>query len=102
MWEADHGRAFVSQGADVIGRLSTSQRKRLKDAVAVDPELQRWLSWKSMPFSLVSRLTCRVHIRWAVRIEPAVGEPFLGLWKTHVFDQVRQHQAASLSGDAGR
>ena len=101
LWEADHGTEFPSRAVDITGRLSTFT-KRLKDAVAVDIELQRWLEWKLMPFSLVPGLPCRVHIRWAVRIDPSVGEPFLGEWKAHVLEQVRQHQEASRSGASTR
>ena len=101
LWEADHGTEFPSRAVDITGRLSTFT-KRLKDAVAVDIELQRWLEWKLMPFSLVPGLPCRVHIRWAVRIDPSVGEPFLGKWKAHVLEQVRQHQEASRSGASTR
>ena len=101
LWEADHGSLYPSRAVDTTGRLSTFT-KRLKDAVAVDAELQRWLEWKLMPFSLVPGLPCRVHIRWAVRIDPSVGEPFLGKWKAHVLDQVRQHQEASRSGASTR
>ena len=95
------GTEFPSRVVDITGRLSTFT-KRLKDAVAVDTELQRWLEWKIMPFSLVPGLPCRVHIRWAVRIDPSVGEPFLGKWKAHVLEQVRQHQEASRSGASTR
>ena len=85
LWEADYGSLYPSRAVDTTGRLSTFT-KRLKDAVAVDAELQRWLEWKLMPFSLVPGLPCRVHIRWAVRIDPSVGEPFLGKWQAHVLD----------------
>ena len=98
--EADHGKVFPSRAVDVTGRLSTFT-KRLRDAAAVDPELQRWLSWKLMPFSLVPGLPCRVHVRWALRIESSVGEPFLATWKAHVLDQVRQNQEASRCAHQG-
>ena len=97
LWEADHGTTFPSRSVDLTGRLSTFT-KRLKDAVAVDPELQHWLSWQLMPFSLAPGLPCRVHIRWAVRIDSSVGEPFLGMWKAHILEQFRLHREASLSG----
>ena len=57
LWEADHGTEFPSRAVDITGRLSTFT-KRLKDAVAVDAELQRWLDWKPMPFSMVAGLPC--------------------------------------------
>ena len=40
LWEADHGSLYPSRAVDTTGRLSTFT-KRLKDAVAVDAELQR-------------------------------------------------------------
>jgi len=80
LWEADHGFLYPSSAVDTTGRLSTFT-KRLKDAVAVDAELQRWLEWKLIPFSLVPGLPCHMHIRWAVRIDPSAVEPFLGKWK---------------------
>ena len=55
-----------------------------------------------MPFSLVPGLSCRVHVRWTVRIDSSVGEPFLGIWKAHVLDQIRCQQDAAHSAARAR
>ena len=83
LWEADHESLYPSPAVDTTGRLSTFT-KQLKDAVAVDAEQQRWLEWKLIPFSLVPGLPCHMHIRWAVRIDPSVVEPFLWNWHLHI------------------
>ena len=92
LWESDHGKLFPCRTTDLAGRLTTFS-KQLQDAVAVDPELSHWLEHRRMQFPLAAGLPSRGHLRWAVRIDPSIGDPFLQTWKAHLMELVRQQQA---------
>ena len=62
------------------------------DAVALDSEPSKWLTQKRKHYPLVPGLPIHPHLRWAVGVDPAVGESFLGPWKAHCMDLVRQRQ----------
>ena len=100
LWEADQGLPYPSQAVELVGRLSTFT-KHLQDAVAADPELRAWLTFKKMHFPLCPGLPPGVGIRWAVCIDSAVGEPFVGLWKAHLLTLVRKRHEASFGKAAG-
>ena len=74
--------------------------KQLRDALAIDPELQKWLHFNVVPFSLAPGMACRVHNRWAVRIDSAVGDPFITRWKPHLLEQMQQQCGGPISGPA--
>ena len=91
LWETDHGQLYPSQAVELRGRLS-SFTKRLKDAVAADDELSTWLTHRQVHMHLSPGLPSTVQLRWGVRIDSAVGEPFLGSWKSHLLGVVSRHQ----------
>ena len=96
LWEADHGRPYPSQAVELVGRLTTFS-KRLDEAVAADEELRAWLVRKQMHVTLTPGLTPSLYFRWAVAINPAVGEPFLSSWKAHLTSLVVQQHAISAA-----
>ena len=83
LWEADHGKAYPSRAVELVGRVSTFTAA-VHDAVGVDNELPRWLTSSRMRMQLSGGLPYMPVLRWSVRIDPAVGEPFLGNWKAHL------------------
>ena len=102
LWEADHGQHYPSQAVELVGRLSTFT-KRLKDAVTADSELSAWLLYKQLHLSLTPGVAPSQYLRWAVKIDPNVGEPFLGSWKAHLGSLVRRRLGVvgSAPGAAG-
>ena len=100
LWEADHGKAYPSRAVELVGRVSTFTAA-VHDAVGVDNELPRWLTSSRMRMQLSGGLPYMSVLRWSVRIDPAVGEPFLGNWKAHLQELVRQHQSVASSADPG-
>ena len=91
LWEADHHQLYPCDKVDLRLRL-ISFTKRLVDAVAADPELSRWMEHKTSTSVLSPGLRPSRYTRWAVRIKPEVGEPFLGAWKTYLASVVHQQQ----------
>ena len=95
LWEADHAQLYPSQAVELVGRMSTFT-KRLKEAAEADTELSQWFTCKKMHMQLAPGVPSTVYLRWAVQIDPAVGEPFLGSWKSHLLSLVRRHQSTAL------
>ena len=91
LWEADHHRLYPCSKVDLSFRLHAFT-KRLLDAVGADDELSRWMEHKKMRVLLSPGLKTMNCTRWAVRIRPEVGEPFLGAWKAHLGSLVAQQQ----------
>jgi hypothetical protein len=83
LWEADHGISFPSRAVEFSKRLSTFA-KRLSEAVAADDELRSWLETRVVNKSLALGLPTRAISRWAIHIDPGVGDPFLSAWKAHL------------------
>jgi hypothetical protein len=52
---------------------------------------------KQMHVTLTPGLTPSLYFRWAVAINPAVGEPFLSSWKAHLTSLVVQQHAISAA-----
>ena len=83
LWEADQGTFFPSRGADMKPRLGAFT-KNLLDAMAADSELSQWVDSKVVNFQLTPGVPFNKMRRWSVRIDSAVGEPFLSSWKAHL------------------
>ena len=83
LWEIDHGTQYPSGATSLSGRLMVFT-KHLLEVARVDDELQGWLSARQLVRSLVAGLRPGHPLFWTVRIDPAVGEPFLGVWKAHL------------------
>jgi len=60
--------------------------KRLLTAVEADPELSQWLETKVMHTQLSPGVPWNRYQKWSVRIDTAVGEPFVSSWKTYLVD----------------
>jgi hypothetical protein len=101
LWEADHGKPFPCRTNELAGRLTTFS-KQLKDAVALDAALSAWLTCQHFWLSLAAGLPIARHLRWAVRIDPSVGDHFLGPWKAHLMELVRQLQSGEVVSKRGR
>ena len=93
LWEADHGCPYPSLAGELMGRISTFC-KRMKEAVTADDELKAWLEYKQMRVALTPSLPATMHVRWSVAIDPAVGEPFLSSWKSHLASLVVRRNVA--------
>ncbi len=90
LWEADHKKPHPCGKVDLRFRL-LNFTKQLVDAVAADSELSAWLTHKRGVQGFLSPGVPRSsYTRWAVRIKPEVGEPFLGPWKAHLASLVQQ------------
>ena len=100
LWETDHGKSYPSRAVELVGRVSTFTAA-VHDAVGVDNELSRWLTSTRMRMQLSGGLPYMSVQRWSVKIDPAVGEPFLGKWKAYLQELVRQHQSVASSADPG-
>jgi hypothetical protein len=98
LWEADHGKLFPSGKVDINFRLHNFSQ-RLEDAVAADAELRGWLSHRKIRGVLSPGLRPANYTRWAVRIRPEVGGPFLGSWKAYLASVVRTQQGLDHSRD---
>ena len=83
LWEADHKEMFPSRSTELKPRLGAFA-KRLVTAVAADPELVQWLESRTFHIQLCPGLPWNRYLKWAVRIDSAVGEPFLGSWKSYL------------------
>ena len=102
LWEADHKKLYPAGKADVRSRLQNFS-KRLTDAVAADAELSAWMHSKTQVRCVLSPgLKPSCYTRWAVRIKPEVGEPFLGSWKAYLASVVQQQQQGLLGRVHGR
>ena len=91
LWEADHKCLFPCSKVDLRARLNNFT-KRLLDSVAADDELSRWLQHRKTQMVLSPGLRPTTCTRWAVRIRPAVGAPFLGVWKSHLASLLQYQQ----------
>ena len=96
LWEADHHRHFPTTAEDIRGRM-TAFTKSLSDAVAADTELSAWLTLQKKVMQLSPGLPAKAYLRWAVQIDPTVGEPFLGAWKAYLLSVARRHRAAEAA-----
>ena len=96
LWEADHKKEYPSQAVELMARL-VSFTKRLTAAVEADAELKVWLVRKQIHGALSPGLPRSVYLRWSVRIDSTVGEPFLSTWKQHLSREVRRHHEVSAS-----
>ena len=99
LWEIDHACEYPSLAVELVGRVATLTR-RLNEAVAADTELSSWMTSKCTRIQLSPGLAPTAHQRWAIKIDPAVGEPFLGKWKEHLLSLV-QHQQVVTVDDQG-
>ena len=93
LWEADHNQHFPTTSVDITAGL-TGFTKSLSDAVDADTELSAWLTSKKKVPQLSPGLPAKPYLGWVIQVDPAVGEPFLGMWKTYLLGVVRRHQAA--------
>jgi hypothetical protein len=91
LWEADHHSLYPCSKVELRARLNNFT-KRLLDAVAADTELSLWLHHRKTRMLLSPGLRPTTCTRWAVRIRPEVGEPFLGTWKQHLASLLQQQQ----------
>jgi hypothetical protein len=96
LWEADHGTFFPCKSAELRTRVSTFAN-RLMDAVGADSELRVWLKYEWVRFTLTPGLPPQRQLRWGVRIDSAVGEPFLSSWKAHLTFLVSLRQFGNSS-----
>ncbi len=85
LWEADHRTLFPSRSSAMKARLGAFT-KRLLTAVEADPELSQWLETKVMHTQLSLGVPWNSYQKWSVRIDTAVGEPFVSSWKTYLVD----------------
>ena len=93
LWEVDHGKQFPSRATDLSGRLGGFTRQ-LITAVAADTELSQWMVSDYIHCTLGIAVPWSWHRKWSVRIDSAVGEPFLSTWKAHLLSlAVRPHSA---------
>ena len=99
-WEADIGKAYPSRTLELVARVSTFTAA-VHAAVGVDNELPRWLASSRLCMRLPGGLPHMSVLRSSVRVDPALGEPFLGNWKAHLRELVRQHQSVASSADPG-
>ena len=100
LWEADHGALFPSRVTEMKQRLG-SFTKNLLDAVAADSELSKWVDSKVINFQLTPGVPFNKMRRWSVRIDSAVGEPFLSSWKAHLLTLVRGPGPVVTSAGSG-
>ncbi len=102
LWEADHKKLYPAGKVDIRSRLQNFS-KRLTDAVAADAELSVWMHSKTKLRGVLSPgLKPSCYTRWAVRIKPEVGEPFLGSWKAYLASVVQQQQQGLVGRVHGR
>jgi hypothetical protein len=95
LWESDHHQLYPCGKPDLRFRLNAFS-KLLVDSVAVDAELSAWMLSRKTRLVLSPGLRVSTHTRWAVRIRPEVGEPFLSQWKAHLCSLVSQQQRRVL------
>jgi hypothetical protein len=89
LWESEHHRPYPCGKPDLHYRLNAFT-KRLLDSVAVDTELSAWMTTRKTRMVLSPGLRVTTNTRWAVKIRPEVGEPFISLWKAHLCSLVSQ------------
>ena len=87
LWEADHGKTFPCRAVDFVRRLGIFAKK-FSEAVAADAELSEWLSSKKLFAQLSPGISASKYVKWSVKIDSTVGEPFLGAWKAYLLTLV--------------
>ena len=59
------------------------------------------LTASRMRMQLSAGIPCRSAFRWSTRMDPAVGDPFIGDRKAHIQNLFHQHPAVASSADLG-
>ena len=71
-------------------------------AVAADTELSQWLASEYIHCSLGVAIPWAWHRKWSVRIDSAVGKPFLSAWKAHLLTLAVRLPAAVVDTNDNR
>ena len=87
LWEADHGKTFPCRAVDFVRRLGVFAKK-FSEAVAADAELSQWLGSKKLFAQLSPGIPAAKYVKWSVKIDSTVGEPFLAAWKAYLLTLV--------------
>ena len=77
------GKTVPCCASSFVGRLGVLAQNFIT-TVAVDTNFLQWLNFKLLYIQLSPVMRDSKYVKWSVKIDPAVGEPFLSSWKAYL------------------